>query len=439
MSIFNTAIFYDIENLTKGYSFSKDFIKELSLKQIYRQILEVDIVNKICLQRAYANWSDHRLSLLRGEINELGIDPIQIFGFARYHKKNAADIQLVVDTMDITIRFPHIEVYVIVSGDGGFASLAKKLHEYGKQVIGCAYENSANDIFKSVCDYFIKLELPEEYSPEDINTDPKNTTFGNNKGLGVGINHPLVVRMANNIQTIHQADKKTIFSHGQKIISWFGQDPESRRQMYGHGIPLSTVREAFKYAIPEFKPEMVGFMRFAEFLQFICANTELCVGTLPPSNTLLVFRNSIPNGVVILSDILNEDLHTPERYQSLLASGKPRITIEDKYSLEIFVDTLISKRDILMNISEILDIFSQELPTFESNKLNNLCLSLIHCNILKGYPEDDNISEQKFHISPDFKDTAQILEHVKQTSLNKLISILVDDFKTNVFEEVISF
>jgi len=132
MSIFNTAILYDIENLTKGYSFSKDFIKELSLKQIYRQILEVDIVNKICLQRAYANWSDHRLSLLRGEINELGIDPIQIFGFARYHKKNAADIQLVVDTMDITIRFPHIEVYVIVSGDGGFASLAKKLHEYGK-------------------------------------------------------------------------------------------------------------------------------------------------------------------------------------------------------------------------------------------------------------------------------------------------------------------
>ncbi len=46
MSIFNTAILYDIENLTKGYSFSKDFIKELSLKQIYRQILEVDIVNK---------------------------------------------------------------------------------------------------------------------------------------------------------------------------------------------------------------------------------------------------------------------------------------------------------------------------------------------------------------------------------------------------------
>jgi hypothetical protein len=92
-----------------------------------------------------------------------------------------------------------------------------------------------------------------------------------------------------------------------------------------------------------------------------------------------------------------------------------------------------------MNISEILDIFSQELPDFESNKLNNLCLSLIHCNILKGYPEDENISEQKFHISQDFKDTAQILEHVKQTGLNKLISILVDDFKSDVFEEVIPF
>ncbi|MBE9055350.1 NYN domain-containing protein [Sphaerospermopsis sp. LEGE 08334] len=437
MSRFNTAILYDIENLTKGYSFSRDFIKELSLKQIYRQILDLDMVERISLQRAYANWSDPRLSLLKGEINELGIDPIQIFGFARYHKKNAADIQLAVDAMDITISRPHIEVYVIVSGDGGFASLAKKLHEYGKQVIGCAYENAANDILKSVCDHFIRLEAPEEDPFEDTTTESKNTAFINDKGLGIGITHPFVVRMANKIEPIYQVDKNSILFHSQTIINWFCQDSEARKQMNRSGIPLSTIREAFKYAIPGFKPEMVGFSRFAELLQFVCTNTESCVGNLPPSNTLLVFRNSIPSGVNVLPDILNENLHTPERYQNLLASGKPRITIEDKYSLERVVNSLISRRERLMNISEILDILSQELPDIESNKLNNLCLSLVHCNILKGEPEAENISEQKFKIRDDFQDVSQVLDHIKETSLNKILPILGDEFRSSIFDEII--
>jgi uncharacterized LabA/DUF88 family protein len=437
MSRFNTAILYDIENLTKGYSFSRDFIKELSLKQIYRQILDLDMVERISLQRAYANWSDPRLSLLKGEINELGIDPIQIFGFARYHKKNAADIQLAVDAMDITISRPHIEVYVIVSGDGGFASLAKKLHEYGKQVIGCAYENAANDILKSVCDRFIRLEAPEEDPFEDTTTESKNTAFINDKGLGIGITHPFVVRMANKIEPIYQVDKNSILFHSQTIINWFCQDSEARKQMNRSGIPLSTIREAFKYAIPGFKPEMVGFSRFAELLQFVCTNTESCVGNLPPSNTLLVFRNSIPSGVNVLPDILNENLHTPERYQNLLASGKPRITIEDKYSLERVVNSLISRRERLMNISEILDILSQELPDIESNKLNNLCLSLVHCNILKGEPEAENISEQKFKIRDDFQDVSQVLDHIKETSLNKILPILGDEFRSSIFDEII--
>lgn len=436
MSRFNTAILYDIENLTKGYSFSRDFIKELSLKQIYRQILDLDMVERISLQRAYADWSDSRLSLLKGEINELGIDPIQIFGFARYHKKNAADIQLVVDAMDITMSRPHIEVYVIVSGDGGFASLAKKLHEYGKQVIGCAYENAANDILKSVCDYFIKLEAPKEDPLEDITTESKNTAFTNDKGLGVGITHPFVVSMANKIEPIYQVDKNSILSHSRRIINWFCQDYEARKQMNRNGIPLSTIREAFKYAIPGFKPEMVGFIKFAELLQFMCTNTELCVGNLPPSNTLLVFRNSLPNGVNLLPDILNEDLHTPVRYQNLLASNQPKITIEDKYSLERVVDILISQRERLMKF-EILDILSQELPDIEINKLNNLYLSLVNCNILQGEPEAENISEQKFKIRDDFQEVSQVLHHIKEISSNKLITILGDDFNPSILDEIL--
>jgi len=123
---FNTAIFYDIENLLKGYNFSQQMITNLSLVEILEKIRQTGKIGQIAVQRAYANWSDPRLAIMRGEINELGIDPIQVFGFSREQKKNAADIQLAIEAVDLAHVRPVLEVFVIVSGDGGFASLAKK-------------------------------------------------------------------------------------------------------------------------------------------------------------------------------------------------------------------------------------------------------------------------------------------------------------------------
>jgi uncharacterized LabA/DUF88 family protein len=159
---FNTAIFYDIENLLKGYSSSQQMAANLSLEKILGAIKQTEQLSQIAVQRAYANWSDPRLAVMRGEINELGIEPIQVFGFSRDQKKNAADIQLAIDAIDLAHVRPSLEVFVIVSGDGGFASLAKKLHEYGKTVIGCAYRSAANKIFQAVCDAFVWITAPDE-------------------------------------------------------------------------------------------------------------------------------------------------------------------------------------------------------------------------------------------------------------------------------------
>ena len=129
---FNTAVLYDLENLLGGYSFIARLVADLSLKEIRKRIRETGLTGRFAVQRAYANWSDPRLGILRNEINELGIDPVQVFGFSRDAKRNAADIQLAIDAIDLSHLRPTITHFVIVSGDGGFASLAKKLHEYGR-------------------------------------------------------------------------------------------------------------------------------------------------------------------------------------------------------------------------------------------------------------------------------------------------------------------
>ncbi|MFB2894177.1 NYN domain-containing protein [Aerosakkonemataceae cyanobacterium BLCC-F50] len=129
---FNTAIFYDIENLLKGYSFSQQMIANLSLEEILESIRKTEKIGQIAVQRAYANWSDSRLSIMRGEINELGIDPIQVFGFSREHKKNAADIQLAIDAIDLAHVRPSLEIF------------------------------TTNKTFQAVCDDFIWITDPDE-------------------------------------------------------------------------------------------------------------------------------------------------------------------------------------------------------------------------------------------------------------------------------------
>ncbi len=73
---------------------------------------------------------------------------------------------------------PHKTVYyyfIIVSGDGDFLSLAKKLGEYGKKVIGCSYKSTANSLFTKVCDEFVfidkTLEKEQLIAIEKINID----------------------------------------------------------------------------------------------------------------------------------------------------------------------------------------------------------------------------------------------------------------------------
>ncbi|MCW5971158.1 MAG: NYN domain-containing protein [Blastocatellales bacterium] len=84
---FNTAIFYDIENLLKGYSFSQQMAANLSLEEIFGAIKQTERLSQVAVQRAYANWSDPRLAIMRGELNELGIEPIQVFVFLEIRRR----------------------------------------------------------------------------------------------------------------------------------------------------------------------------------------------------------------------------------------------------------------------------------------------------------------------------------------------------------------
>ncbi len=424
---FNVAIFYDLENLLKGYNFSQELISNLSLKEIVNLINQTNELGKIGVQRAYANWSDPRLGSMRHEINELGIDPVQVFGFSRDHKKNAADIQLAIDAIDLAHIRPNIEIYVIVSGDGGFAALAKKLHEYGKTVIGCAYPNMSNRILKAVCDVFIPIPDPEIFNNDIIDTNKPQ------------VNDPKVVRLIPKIRELMTKNTDDGIVLTKELLRLFAEDTSLRRIMMDGGIYLSTIREAVRYAIPDFQQSQFGFPKFTEFLQYVCKDTPLCLVRPEHSSVFLTTKNSVPNGVEILPELDADYLHSPNHYCSILATGHPMFRLPSANALHKTAEWISNNSfqevpfgTALENITA--DLNSENIDT-EAVKLSILCFASAH--IFEQTPEGVQISEQSLTLKANYETFDNIITALHNAIYNKLANS-ISPVKESILVELLA-
>ena len=140
----NAALLIDFDNVTMGIR--SDLGKEL------RTLLGSDIIKgKVAVQRAYADWRRYPQYMV--PLAESSIDTIQATAYGS-SKKNATDIRLAVDAIELVFTRPEIGTYILLSGDSDFASLVTKLKEYGKYVIGVGIRESSSDLLVMNCDEY---------------------------------------------------------------------------------------------------------------------------------------------------------------------------------------------------------------------------------------------------------------------------------------------
>lgn len=70
--------------------------------------------------------------------------------------KNSSDIALVIDAMDLLYQ-KTIDIFCIVTSDGDFTGLVKRIREDGIEVIGIGKEDASKRLEK-VCDQYLDLE-----------------------------------------------------------------------------------------------------------------------------------------------------------------------------------------------------------------------------------------------------------------------------------------
>ncbi len=128
---------------------------------------------RVVVRRAYADWSyfeEDRRMLTRNQVELIEIP--QRMGAVR---KNAADIKMAVDAVELSFERDYITTFVLGTGDSDFTPLVHKLRELNRRVIGIGVEASTSALLPAACDEFLFYERLKGVEPS---SKPRRTRRG---------------------------------------------------------------------------------------------------------------------------------------------------------------------------------------------------------------------------------------------------------------------
>jgi uncharacterized LabA/DUF88 family protein len=156
------AILWDIENVSPKYNSSfvpnlNTFIDEKGMKA--------------ALKQAFANWSKDGLQRLAGQLADDGFELIHV----PKARKNSADISLITHATETIFLYPHLTLFILITGDADFRPLLHTLRKQGKDTwIICDARNASEDLLTLADKYFDYRAIEQAQFETDDELDPDN-------------------------------------------------------------------------------------------------------------------------------------------------------------------------------------------------------------------------------------------------------------------------
>lgn len=151
----NIAILIDCDNVS--YKYAEDIFSDIS---------KYGTVN---IRRAYGDWKDKKLIGWEKLLQKHNIQPMQQFAYTQ--GKNATDIAMIIDTMDL-LYTKDLKAIALVTSDSDFTPIVTRILADGLTVYGYG-EQKTPSAFTNACSQFIYVE---KLSPEitEKKSDNKN-------------------------------------------------------------------------------------------------------------------------------------------------------------------------------------------------------------------------------------------------------------------------
>jgi uncharacterized LabA/DUF88 family protein len=245
------ALFLDYENLALG---ARDHLGGMPFD--FRPVADALAERgRVVVRRAYADWSyfdEDRRMLTRSHVELIEIP--QRMGASR---KNAADIKLSVDALEMAFERDYLSTFVICTGDSDFTPLVHKLRELNKRVLGVGIEGSTSALLPPSCDEFLYYDRLEGVDLPQTRTRRSRPVRSPEPPPRVAEPEPEPVEPVNEKRDADQ------------LPALVAQTVAGLQRSSGGPVTASTLKRTLLRKDPTFSEADYGFRAFGELLRHL--------------------------------------------------------------------------------------------------------------------------------------------------------------------------
>jgi uncharacterized LabA/DUF88 family protein len=251
------ALFLDYENLAIG---ARDHIgSPFALRPVLDALAER---GPVIARKAYADWSyfdEDRRMLTRSQVELIEIP--QRMGASR---KNAADIKLAVDVLEMAFERAYVTTFVLCTGDSDLTPLVHKLRELNKHVVGVGIRDSTSALLPPACDEFLFYDSLEgvDVVPERARRRRRGGGSGGDREASKDAGRePATGDVEEEVATATPADVDQLAVAIAQTVAGL--------ERTGGAVLASSVKRALLRKDPTFSEAAFGFRAFGELLRFL--------------------------------------------------------------------------------------------------------------------------------------------------------------------------
>ena len=245
------ALFLDYENLAIGAR-EQLHLAEFNFRPVADALAER---GRVVVRRAYADWSrfdEDRRMLTRHHVELIEIP--QRMGSVR---KNAADIKMAVDAIELCLERDYITTFVLGTGDSDFTPLVHKLRELNRRVIGIGVEASTSALLPPACDEFLFYERLEGVEPVEARRATSRPS--RSKRPAAVVADEAVVEQEHPAARAEEADLGVLVTQTLSGLS----------RSVGGPVLASMLKRTILRKDPTFSETTYGFRGFSELLRHL--------------------------------------------------------------------------------------------------------------------------------------------------------------------------
>lgn len=179
----NVALFIDYENVYWSMKNNYMLVPQAGrLVDLVKQ--EATKEGQVVMALAYADFDQPEFKGLQTELQRRSVEPRHVFSKSLPEgiRKNAADIELSLDALELMYTRDDINTYVLVCGDRDLIQLIRKLHTRNKRVLVLGVSRTTSNDLMMFADSFTQIEALLGITPV---MKPAVTRTGNSNDMAM--------------------------------------------------------------------------------------------------------------------------------------------------------------------------------------------------------------------------------------------------------------